>query len=90
MKGWPTFLEHQNNPSVPLHLVVAEEADVVEPAESDTVLRPQEHLPVLRVHNAGQAVATALANCDARLHISNSPYQFSQVKTILYAFLVTQ
>ena len=26
--------------SIPLHLVVAEEADVVEPAEGDAVLRP--------------------------------------------------
>ena len=41
---------------IPLHLVVAEKSDVVEPAESDLVLQPSEQVSVLNVLRVGQGV----------------------------------
>ena len=41
---------------IPLHVVVAEEPDVVEPAESDLVLQPSKQVSVLNVLRVGQGV----------------------------------
>ena len=43
---------------IPLHVVVAEEPDVVEPAESDLVLQPSKQVSVLHVLRVGQGVVT--------------------------------
>ena len=43
---------------IPLHVVVAEEPDVVEPAQSDLVLQSSKQVSVLNVLRLGQGVVT--------------------------------
>ena len=50
--------EYLNIKRIPLHVVVAEEPDVVEPAESDLVLQPSKQVSVLNVLRVGEGVVT--------------------------------
>ena len=57
---------------IPLHVVVAEEPDVVEPAESDLVLQPSKQVSVLNVLRVGQGVVPGPGDGQDRVFIYQS------------------